>query len=115
MPSKTAKARVGVKGGLTMARHPTVRRATLRTTKPPAKVGWRVGTVVVSRRARTQREQLAANGRTLASFAIIYGPMAAEVFGLVQAPKPTRRVPAFAAGVLVGAGAMYVLNRTDPT
>ena len=63
MPSRTAKVRVGVKGALAMARHPTVRRATLRAAKPPAKVGWRVGIVVVRRKARTQLEQLAANGR----------------------------------------------------
>jgi hypothetical protein len=112
MPSKTAKVRVGMRGALMMARHPSVRRATLRAAKPPAKVGWRVGKVVVRRRARTQFGQLAANGRTLASFAVIYGPMAAEVFGLVQAPEPKRRAPAFAAGVAVGAGAMYVVNRT---
>ncbi len=112
MPSRTAKVQVGAKGALMMTRHPSVRRATLRAAKPPAKVGWRVGKVVVRRKARTQLEQLAANGRTLASFAVIYGPMAAEVFGLVQAPKPKRRAPAFAGGVAVGAGAMYVLNRT---
>jgi hypothetical protein len=110
MPSKTATVRVGVKGALMMARHPSVRRATVRAAKPPAKVGRRVGKIVVRRKARTQLEQLAANGRTLGSFAVIYGPMAAEVFGLVQAPKPERRAPAFAAGVAVGAGAMYVVN-----
>jgi hypothetical protein len=55
-------------------------------------------------------ERLGAAGRTVGSFAVIYGPMAAEVFGLVEAPKSKRQAPAFVAGVLIGAGAMYVLS-----
>jgi hypothetical protein len=115
MPSNTAKARMAAQSGRTMARHPTLRRATVRAAKPPAKLGWRVGIVVVRRKARARFERLGATGRTVASLALIYGPMTAEVFGLLEAPKPKRRTPAFAAGVMTGAGAMYFLTRHTRT
>jgi hypothetical protein len=113
LPSKTAKLRMGAKGAGAMARHPTLRRATVRAGTPPAKLGWRVGKVVVRRKGRAQIERLSATCRTVASLAVIYGPMAAEVFGLVEVHKPKRRAPAFAAGVVIGAGALYVLNRNN--
>jgi hypothetical protein len=105
MASQTTKVRIGAKGAAAMARHSTLRRAA----KPPAKVGWRVSKVVVKRKARGQFERLGAAARTFGSVIVIYGPMAAEVFELVEKPKPRRRAPAFAAGVAVGAGAMYFL------
>ena len=113
MPTKTAKVQMGAKGALAMARHPTLRRVTVRAAKPPAKLGWHVGKGVIRRKTRTQTERIGAAGKTVASFALIYGPMAAEVFGLVAAAKPRRRAPAFTAGVVIGAGAMYVLNRNN--
>lgn len=113
MPSTTAKVRMGAKGAAAMARHPKIRRASVRAGKPPAKLGWKVGKVVVKRKARAQIGRLGATGRTVASFAIVYGPMAAEVFGLVEAPKPKRRAPAFVAGIVIGAGALYVLGRNS--
>jgi hypothetical protein len=106
------KVRIAAKAGLTMARHPTLRRATVRTAKPPARAGWRVGKVIVVRKARARLQTLGSAGRTAASVAVIYGPMAAEVFGLVEAPKRNRRTPAFAAGLVTGAAAAYVLGRS---
>jgi hypothetical protein len=94
-----------------MARHPTLRRATVRAAKPPAKLGWHIGKVVVKRKAAARINQVGEAGRTAASIVLIYGPMAAEVFGLVERPKPKRRAPVFVAGVVVGGGAMYLLNR----
>lgn len=114
MPSKTATFRVAGKSAVAMARHPTLRRATVKTATPPAKVGWRVGKVVVMRKVSAQIERVGTAGRTTGALLLVYGPMAAEVFGLVEAPKPRRRVPAFAAGVVLGAGAAYALNRSNP-
>lgn len=111
MLSNTTKARMGAKGAIAMARHPTLRRATVRAGTPPAKLGWRAGKVAAKRKARSRFESLGATGRTIGSFVVIYGPMAAEVFGLVETPKPKRRAPAFAAGIVIGAGAMYGLGR----
>ena len=109
MPSKTAKVPTSSRDA--PARRPAHRRATVRAAKPAAKLGWRVGRIVVRRKARARIERVGAASRTVATFAVIYGPMAAEVFGLVEAPKPKRRAPAFAAGVMIGAGAMYVIRR----
>jgi len=120
MPSTTTTVRMGAKGAAVMVRHPVLRRATVRAGKPPAKVGWRVGKVVVRRKARAQVEWVGARGRTVAvtgrTVALlvgVYGPMVAEVFGLVEAPRPRRRVSVFVVGVLVGAGAVFVLDRSD--
>ena len=107
MLSKTTKARAGAKAAVPVARHRTLRRGATAS----AKLGWRVGKVVVWHKTRAQMERLGAAGRTVGSFAVIYGPMVAEVFGLVEAPKPKRRAPAFVAGVVTGTGAMYVLTR----
>jgi len=111
MPSKTAKAGIGGATAVAMIRHPTLRRTTVRGGKPAAKAGWRVGKIVVRRRARSRIERLGAKSKTVASFVVIYGSIAAEVFGLVEAPMPKRRAPAFLAGIAVGSGATYVLNR----
>ena len=110
-PSKTAALRISGKGAVAMVRHPTLRRATVRVGTPPAKLGWRVGKVVVRRKARAQVERVSAAGRTAGSLVVVYGPMAAEVFGLVEPPKPKRRARVFAVGVLIGAGVVYALNR----
>jgi hypothetical protein len=105
MPSKTATLRLTGKAAVAMVRHPTLRRVTVRAGTPPAKLGWRVGKIVVRRKVVAQIERVEAAGRTAGALVVVYGPMAAEVFGLVEAPKPRRRAPAFAAGVALGAGA----------
>ena len=113
MPSKKTTARMGVKGTMAMARHPALRRATVRAARPTAKVGWRVGKMMARRSARHQLEQLEQLGemaRTIGEIVVVYGPPAAEVLGLIEAPKPRRTAPAFAAGVVIGAGAVYFLE-----
>jgi hypothetical protein len=111
MPNTTTKTRVGAKGAVVVARHPTLRRAAA----PSAKIGWRVGKVVAKRKVRAQAERVGAAAQTVGALVAVYGPMAVEVFGPVEAPKRRRRVPVFAAGVAIGAGAVYVLNRKDPS
>jgi hypothetical protein len=111
MPSKKTAAKLGAGGAIAIARHPTLRRATVRAGAPTAKVGWRVGKVVARRKLRGQVERIGAAGRSFNAFWVVYGPIAAEVLGLVEAPKPKRRAPVFAAGALTGAAASYVLLR----
>jgi hypothetical protein len=104
MPSKTT---VGVKGATMMARHPNLRRVGV----PVIKAGWVLGKFVVRRKARGRLERLAEIGETAATAAIVYGPMAAELIGWYEPPKPRRRLPALVAGITIGAGAMYLLGR----
>jgi len=104
MVSNKTKARLGVKATVAVARHPALRRATMRAGVPTAKV-------VVRRQMRDQMERIGPAARTAGAIVAIYGPMAAEALGLVEAPKPKRRAPAFAAGVVTGSAASYVLRR----
>lgn len=138
MPSKTSTARMTGKTAVAVARRPMLRRATVKAAKPPAKAGWYVGKIVVRRKAKKQvskaqghlgkardqmgnaRDQMVrvgAAGKTLGSLVLVYGPMAAEVFGLVEKPKPKPRAPVFGAGLAVGAGAAagaaYLLSRKN--
>jgi hypothetical protein len=111
MASKPAKWRIGGRASVATQRPFAHRRAGVLAVRPAVKLGWRIGEFVVRRRARGRIERFRGVGKTAASFAVIYGPMAAEVLGFVEPPKPKRRVPAFAAGVVIGAGAMYVVAR----
>ena len=102
MVSNKTKARLAVRGTVAVARHPALRRATMRVGAPTAKV-------VVKRQARERMERIGAAARTVGSIVVIYGPIAAEALGLVEAPKPKRRAPAFAAGAVCGVAASYVV------
>jgi len=115
LASKPAKGRIGSRASLATQRLPAHRRPGARAVRPAAKLGLRIGEFIVKRRARRRIERFREVGKTAASLAVVYGPMAAEVLGLAEAPKPKRRAPAFAAGVVIGAGATYVLahNRRD--
>jgi hypothetical protein len=107
MPSKTTAAKAGGKGATKDARDPTARRAA----KPVGKAVWFVGKKVVKREARKHARRYRDAARTAWSAALIYGPMAAEVLGVVEQPKPQRRYPAFLAGIAVGGGLMYLAGR----
>ena len=136
MPSKKTTARLGAKGAKTVVRNPLLRKATMRAGVPSAKVGLKVGKVFARRKARSQVGRLAgvgrtmgsagrtvgsagrtvgSAGRTVGSAAIIYVPMAADVLGLSQPPKPRRRLPPFAAGLVLGAGTVYAVLRREPS
>jgi hypothetical protein len=75
------------------------------------RVGVPTAKVVVKRQMGAQVGRIGAAARTAGSIVVIYGPMAAEALGLVEAPKPKRRAPAFAAGAVTGGVASYVLLR----
>jgi hypothetical protein len=66
---------------------------------------------VVKRQMRDQMERIGPAARTAGTIVAIYGPIAAEALGLVEAPRPKRRAPAFAAGAVTGGVASYVLLR----
>lgn len=106
-PSKTTAAKAGAKGAPKVARNRTARRAA----KPVAKAAWFVGKRVAKRKAKKHARRYGDAARTAWSAALIYGPMAAEVLGVAEQPKPRRRLPAFLTGLAVGAGLMYLAGR----
>jgi hypothetical protein len=106
-PSKTAATKAGAKGATRVAGSPTARQAA----KPAAKATWFVGKKVAKRKATEHARRYGDAARTARSIALIYGPMAAEVLGVVEQPKPRRRFPAFLAGVAMGAGLMHLAGR----
>jgi hypothetical protein len=103
MASKTTAAKTAPKA----ARKRTARRAA----KPAGKAVWFVGKKVVKRKARKHARRYGDVARTAWSAALIYGPMAAEVLGVVEQPKHRRRFPVFVAGIAVGGGLVYVADR----
>jgi hypothetical protein len=107
MPSKTTAAKAGAEGATKVARNRTVRRAA----KPAARASWFVGKKVAKRKAKKHARRYGDAARTAWSAALIYGPMAAELLGVVEQPKPRQRFPAFLAGIAVGAGLMYLAGR----
>ena len=107
MPSKTTAAKTGAKGATKVARNRTARRAV----KPAAKATWFVGKKVAKRKARKHAGRYGEAARTAWSAALIYGPMAAEALGVVEQPKPRRRLPAFLAGIAIGGGLAYLAGR----
>jgi hypothetical protein len=107
IPSKTTAAKAGAKGATKVARNRTARRAA----KPAAKATWLVGKKVAKRKAKKHARRYGDAARTARSAALIYGPMAADVLGVLERPKPRRRLPAFLAGIAVGAGLMYLAGR----
>jgi hypothetical protein len=110
MPSKKTSAKLGAKGAIAMARHPTLRRATARAARPGAKVGWRLGKLVAKRKAREQFEQLGSMARTTTALWVVYGVPAAKALGLIEPPKPRRTGRALVTGIVIGAAAVYFLE-----
>lgn len=104
MVSNKTKARLAARGTVALARHPALRRVTRRVGAPTAKV-------VVKRQVREPVERIGAAARTVGSIVVVYGPIAAEALGLVEAPKPKRRASAFATGAVSGVVASYVALR----
>ena len=109
-PIKTTAANAGARCSTKVVRNRTARRSA----KKAATANWFVGKKVAKRKARKHARRYSDAARMVRSAALIYGPMAAEVLGVVEQPKPRRRFPAFLAGITVGASVMYlaVRNRT---
>jgi len=107
MPSKDDRGKGRSQGATKVARNRTARRAA----KPAAKATWFVGKKFAKRKARKHARRRGDAARTAWSAALIYGPMAAEVLGVVEQPKPRRRFPPFLAGIAVGGGLMYLAGR----
>jgi hypothetical protein len=82
-----------------------------------AQLGLWAYTPIVRRRARKRIASVGGSARSVSDTArtytemlATYGPGAAQELGLVSKPKPKRTAPRVAAGVIIGAGAVYFLE-----
>ncbi|HET9123796.1 MAG TPA: hypothetical protein VFN65_02795 [Solirubrobacteraceae bacterium] len=123
MLSTTAKTRLGVRTARQAAKHPTLTGRTVRAARPalraarpalraarPALRGAVKGTSRVERRrARHRAESLVGSGRAIGQTLLALGRQAADEAAEAQARRK-RTMPRVAAGVAIGAGAMYFLE-----
>jgi F0F1-type ATP synthase membrane subunit c/vacuolar-type H+-ATPase subunit K len=100
--TKGAKGFAGVKAVKGVANNPNVVKLGAKASKPVAKRKARKGVKRVERFG----EAAAEFGREL----VVYGPQAAQELGLIEQPKPKRTAPRVAAGVVIGATAVYFLE-----
>jgi hypothetical protein len=89
-------------------------KAGMKIALPAGKAGIKAGTPLLKRqarhRARQRVEQLDRASRTLGEALAVHGPRVAYELGLAEPPKPKRTAPRIAAGVAIGASAMYLLE-----
>jgi hypothetical protein len=81
-----------------------------KVTKPAAKAGFGYRKALAKRRARQRAERVGETARTVGEVLLIKAPDAAQELGLIERPAPRRTAPRVAVGVLIGAGAMYLLE-----
>src|SRR5579875_2444509 len=126
--SRRTKGRLAIKAAGGAAKRPGVVAALGRTGVGVGKVGarsapplaratLRVGRPIVKRRARRRLSAAADTAGAVAAFVetageilAAYGPPAAQALGLCEPPRQRRTAPRVALGVLIGAGAMYLLE-----
>lgn len=108
--SATTKGILAGKATKGVAKRPGLRGAGARAAAPAGKLGLRVGKPVAKHQARQRIERIGEAARSFGEALATYGPQAAEEFGLVEPPKPKRTAPRVAAGIVIGAGAVYFLE-----
>ena len=92
---------------LTRAIKPAAKAGLLtRAVKPAAKAGKAFG----KRRARQRAESVGHTASVVSETLLIQVPEAAREMGFIERPAPKRTAPRVAAGVLIGASAMYLLE-----
>lgn len=117
MLSKKTKGKAGFKVAKAAAKRPQLvlagtklalplGRAGLKASKPLAKASK----PMIKRRARQRAQQIDRASRILGETLAVTAPRAAYELGLAEPPKPKRMAPGVAAGIVIGAGAMYFLE-----
>jgi hypothetical protein len=108
--SKGTKGKPAIKTAKAVARRPQRLLTGAKIAVPAGKAGLRASTPALRRRARQRAKQLDRASRTLGEALAVYAPKAAYDLGLAEPPKAKRTAPRVAAGVVIGASAMYFLE-----
>jgi hypothetical protein len=108
--SSSTKGKLSVKSAGAALRNPGKTWLATKAVKPAAKVGLGYRKALAKRRARQRAERVGEAARTVSEVLLVKAPDAARELGLVERPTPKRTAPRVAVGVLIGAGAMYLLE-----
>jgi hypothetical protein len=85
-------------------------KLSVKSAKPAAKISFGPSKALAKRRVRRRANQVGQTARTVGEVLLIQAPDAAEELGLIERRAPKRTAPRVAAGVVIGAGAMYLLE-----
>jgi hypothetical protein len=108
--STATKGKLGAKAGKTALKNPAILRIGAQAARPVGKLSLKVGKPFAKLSAREQAERIGSAARTIGETIAVYGPEAAYELGLAERPKPKRTAPRVAAGVVIGASAVYFLE-----
>ena len=108
--STAAKSTTAVKTAKGAVKRPALMRAGARATPPVGKLALKAGAPLLKRRTRRRARRLGQTARAIGETLVVYGPPAAYELGLAEPPKPKRTAPRVAAGIVIGASAVYFLE-----
>ena len=111
------KGKAGIKVAKAAGKRPRIMLAPVKFAVPAGKAGiksskplLKMSKPLLKRRARRRVEQLDRASRMLGEALAVSAPRAAYELGLAEPPKPKHTAPRVAAGIVIGAGAMYFLE-----
>jgi hypothetical protein len=105
----SAKGKVAVKAAKGAAKPGTLVTGA-KVAVPAAKAGLAASKPLIRQQVRGRVEHLDRVAHTLGEVLTVYAPKLAYDLGLAKPPRPKRTAPPVAAGVVIGASAMYFLD-----
>lgn len=106
--STTTKSKAGAKAAKAIVTRPQLLLTGAKATRAAGKFGLKASKPYARQRARRGADQLAEATRALGEALAVYATRAVYELGLAKPPK--RTTPRVAAGMVIGAGAMYFLE-----
>ncbi len=106
----TTKAKASTNAAKFAINNPAILRRGVQVSRPAARLGIKASKPVAKRRMRRRAEQFSEAAKVIGETLVTYGPPAAYGLGLAEPPKPKRTAPRVAAGVVIGASAVYFLE-----
>jgi len=107
--SRSTKAAAGVKLAKAAAKRPGLTLATAKAARPAGRLALKAGAPFALRRV-ARRLDLEKTARRVGELLAVEAPNVAYQLGLAEPPRAKRTAPRVAAGVLVGAGAVYFME-----
>jgi hypothetical protein len=108
--SRTTKSRAGARAAKAIVTRPRLLIAGARAAPPAGKFALEAARPHLKGRARRGSEQIAGATRSAGRAIAGYAARAAYDLGLAEAPKTKRTAPRVAAGMVIGASAVYFLE-----